>query len=40
MVGVPSHGFRTVLTDAAEEISPDALVVSLSKGVEQGATCA
>jgi glycerol-3-phosphate dehydrogenase (NAD(P)+) len=36
VVGVPSHGFRTVLTDAAEEISPDALVVSLSKGVEQG----
>jgi len=35
VVGVPSHGFRAVLTAAAAEISPDALVVSLSKGVEQ-----
>jgi glycerol-3-phosphate dehydrogenase (NAD(P)+) len=36
VVGVPSHGFRAVLTDAAPFIAPDAAVISLSKGVEQG----
>jgi glycerol-3-phosphate dehydrogenase (NAD(P)+) len=35
VIGVPSHGFRAVLTDAAAAIDPDAPVVSLSKGVEQ-----
>ncbi len=33
--GVPSHGFRDVLTDAAPFIAPRAVVVSLSKGIEQ-----
>ena len=36
VVGVPSHGVRTVLADAAPWIAPDATVVSLVKGVEQG----
>lgn len=36
VVGVPSHGFRTVLTDAAPFIDGGAAVISLSKGVEQG----
>jgi len=36
VLGVPSHGFRSVLTDAAALISDDVPVVSLSKGVEQG----
>ncbi|MDQ1534427.1 MAG: glycerol-3-phosphate dehydrogenase [Actinomycetota bacterium] len=36
VVGVPSHGFRAVLTDAVPFIAGDASVISLSKGVEQG----
>ena len=36
VVGVPSHGFRAVLTDSAPFIARDAAVISLSKGVEQG----
>ena len=36
VVGVPSHGFRTVLTDAVPFIGSDAAIISLSKGVEQG----
>ncbi|MDQ1468375.1 MAG: glycerol-3-phosphate dehydrogenase [Actinomycetota bacterium] len=35
VIGVPSHGFRAVLTDAAPFIDPEATVISLSKGVEQ-----
>src|SRR5258706_2369959 len=35
VVGVPSHGFRAVLTTAAPFIARDAAVISLSKGVEQ-----
>jgi glycerol-3-phosphate dehydrogenase (NAD(P)+) len=35
VVGVPSHGFRNVLSDAADLIGDDVPVVSLSKGVEQ-----
>jgi glycerol-3-phosphate dehydrogenase (NAD(P)+) len=36
VMGVPSHGFRTVLTSAATVIADDVPVLSLSKGVEQG----
>jgi glycerol-3-phosphate dehydrogenase (NAD(P)+) len=36
VLGVPSHGMRTVLTEAAPHIAPGAPVVSLAKGVEQG----
>ncbi len=36
VVGVPSHGFRAVLADAAPVIDAATPVVSLSKGVEQG----
>jgi glycerol-3-phosphate dehydrogenase (NAD(P)+) len=36
VMGVPSHGFRAVLADASAVISPDAAVLSLSKGLEQG----
>jgi glycerol-3-phosphate dehydrogenase (NAD(P)+) len=35
VMGVPSHGFRHVLTEAAEAIEPGVPVISLSKGVEQ-----
>jgi glycerol-3-phosphate dehydrogenase (NAD(P)+) len=35
VLGVPSHGMRAVLTEAAPFIAPSALVVSLAKGVEQ-----
>lgn len=35
VMGVPSHGFRAVLTDARGLIGPDVPVVSLCKGVEQ-----
>jgi glycerol-3-phosphate dehydrogenase (NAD(P)+) len=35
-MGVPSHGFRAALADAAPHIAKDTPVVSLSKGVEQG----
>jgi len=36
VVGVPSHGFRDVLAEAAPHVAPGAPVVSLAKGVEQG----
>ena len=36
VMGVPSHGFRAVLADARASIGPDAAVISLSKGLEQG----
>jgi glycerol-3-phosphate dehydrogenase (NAD(P)+) len=36
VMGVPSHGYRDVLTAAADLIGPHVPVVSLSKGVEQG----
>jgi glycerol-3-phosphate dehydrogenase (NAD(P)+) len=36
VVGVPSHGFRSVLEQARDCIAPDTPVISLSKGVEQG----
>jgi glycerol-3-phosphate dehydrogenase (NAD(P)+) len=36
VIGVPSHGFRDVLVEAAPAIDGDAPIVSLSKGIEQG----
>jgi glycerol-3-phosphate dehydrogenase (NAD(P)+) len=36
VLGVPSHGLRTVLCDAQPFVSPKAAVVSLAKGIEQG----
>ncbi|MGZ4713551.1 MAG: NAD(P)H-dependent glycerol-3-phosphate dehydrogenase [Acidimicrobiia bacterium] len=36
VMGVPSHGFRAVLTAAADSIDADVPILSLSKGVEQG----
>ncbi len=36
VMGVPSHGFRAVLTSAVTAIADDVPVISLSKGVEQG----
>ena len=36
VMGVPSHGFRTVLTELATELRPWVPVVSLVKGLEQG----
>ena len=36
VMGVPSHGFRSVLETAAGVIGPDVPILSLSKGVEQG----
>jgi len=36
VMGVPSHGFRSVLADAAEHVRPWVPVVSLAKGLEQG----
>jgi glycerol-3-phosphate dehydrogenase (NAD(P)+) len=35
VMGVPSHGFRSVLTDLAAELRPWVPVVSLVKGLEQ-----
>jgi glycerol-3-phosphate dehydrogenase (NAD(P)+) len=35
-MGVPSHGFRTVLTELASRLRPWVPVVSLVKGLEQG----
>jgi glycerol-3-phosphate dehydrogenase (NAD(P)+) len=35
-LAVPSHGFRSVLTAAAPFVPPEALVLSLAKGLEQG----
>lgn len=36
VMGVPSHGFRKVLTELAKELRPWVPVVSLVKGLEQG----
>ena len=36
VVGVPSHGFRATLEDAAKFVRPWIPVVSLAKGLEQG----
>jgi glycerol-3-phosphate dehydrogenase (NAD(P)+) len=36
VLGVPSHGLRTVLCDVVSEVDPEAPVLSLAKGVEQG----
>jgi glycerol-3-phosphate dehydrogenase (NAD(P)+) len=36
VLGVPSHGMRAVLADAAPFIAPNTPIVSLSKGIEQG----
>jgi len=36
VMAVPSHGFRSVLTEACGAIGPGVPVVSLTKGVEQG----
>jgi len=36
VLGVPSHGMRAVLTEAAPFIASNTPVVSLSKGIEQG----
>ncbi len=36
VMGVPSHGFRGVLTELARELRPWVPVVSLVKGLEQG----
>ncbi|MGH9011006.1 MAG: 2-dehydropantoate 2-reductase N-terminal domain-containing protein, partial [Acidimicrobiia bacterium] len=35
-LAVPSHGFRSVLAAAAPFVPPDALLLSLAKGLEQG----
>ena len=36
VMGVPSHGFREILTDLSAHVRPGTPVVSLTKGVEQG----
>jgi glycerol-3-phosphate dehydrogenase (NAD(P)+) len=36
VMGVPSHGFRDVLAEAAPFVGPGVPVISLTKGVEQG----
>jgi glycerol-3-phosphate dehydrogenase (NAD(P)+) len=36
VLGVPSHGLRSVLDEARHHIGPHVPVISLSKGVEQG----
>ena len=36
VLGVPSHGFRSVLESASKSISDGATIVSLVKGLEQG----
>ena len=36
VMGVPSHGFRAVLAEAAPAIGADAAILSLAKGIEQG----
>ncbi len=35
-LAVPSHGFRSVLAEAAPFVPPEALLLSLAKGLEQG----
>ncbi len=34
VVGVPSHGFRSVIASVADEIRPNIPIISLSKGIE------
>lgn len=36
VMGVPSHGYREVLSQAAAVVPIDAAILSLSKGIEQG----
>jgi glycerol-3-phosphate dehydrogenase (NAD(P)+) len=36
VVGVPSHGFRSVIASVAERIGPNVPIISLSKGIEAG----
>ena len=36
VIGVPSHGFRAVLEEAAADIDPNTPVISLTKGLEVG----
>jgi glycerol-3-phosphate dehydrogenase (NAD(P)+) len=36
VMGVPSHGFRTVLDQVAPDIASDIPILSLTKGIEQG----
>jgi len=36
VMGVPSHGFRSVLEQAAPVIDPTTPIISLAKGIEQG----
>jgi glycerol-3-phosphate dehydrogenase (NAD(P)+) len=36
VMAVPSHGFRSVLSDALPHLEPGAAVVTVTKGVEQG----
>jgi glycerol-3-phosphate dehydrogenase (NAD(P)+) len=36
VVAVPSHGLRTVLRQAAQEVTAGALVISATKGLEEG----
>lgn len=36
VMGVPSHGFRSVLAEAAPAVAPGVPIISLAKGVEQG----
>jgi glycerol-3-phosphate dehydrogenase (NAD(P)+) len=36
VMGVPSHGFRAVLADAAPHVRPWVPILSLTKGLEQG----
>ena len=40
VVGVPTSGFRAVVEQAATCMRPWIPVVSLSKGLEKGSTCA
>lgn len=35
VMGVPSHGFRSVLTTIGDQIAPDTPILSLAKGVER-----
>ncbi len=36
IVGVPSHGYRSILEQAESHVEPDVPIVSLTKGIEQG----
>ena len=35
VMGVPSHGYRAVLVEAADAVDPSTQILSLSKGIEQ-----